>query len=130
MLDFSRVEKGGFLHCFERLALRGGGGSCAPEEVDGRDGPVAPIILNVIAQAGGLPMGEVIPPDHVHRHGVHPGEPGHLHDDSTGPTDPVNHPVPHGYPAVRERLDIGREGPEPTEAGGVRIPPLPRHIIA
>jgi hypothetical protein len=38
--------------------------------VDGRDDPVAPIMLDVIAKAGGLPMREVIAADHVHGRGV------------------------------------------------------------
>jgi hypothetical protein len=87
-------------------------------------------MLDVIAKAGGLPMGEVIPPDHVHGGGVDPGEPGHLHDDPASPSHPVDYSVPGRYAAVRERLDAGREGAEPVKESGVGIPPLPRQIIA
>jgi len=98
--------------------------------MDGCNRPVVPIMLDVIAKAGGLPMGEVIPPDHVHGRGVDPGEPGHLHDDPTSPSHPVDHSVPGRYAAARERLDAGRDGVEPAEESGVGIPPLPRQIIA
>jgi hypothetical protein len=74
-------------------------------------------------------MGEVVPADHVHGRGMHPGEPGHLHDAPAGAGDAVDHSVPGGHPAARERLDAGHEGPEPGEAGVVRIPPLVRQII-
>jgi hypothetical protein len=61
---------------------------------------------------------------------MHPSKAGHLHDDPAAPGHPVDHPVPGGHPAARERLNAGREGSEPAEAGVIWIPPQPRQIIA
>jgi hypothetical protein len=87
-------------------------------------------MLDPVTQAGGVPMGDIVPTHHVHGGGVYPREPGHLHDHPAGSGRPVDHPLSGRHPALGERLHLGHQDPEPTEAGVVRIPSLPRHIIA
>src|SRR5919108_1765174 len=36
-----------------------------PEEMDGGHGPVVSIILDVVAEAGGVPVVDVVPADHI-----------------------------------------------------------------
>lgn len=67
------------------------------------------IMLNVVAEAGPLPMGDVVPADHVHGRSVHPGEPGNLKDYPAGPGRTIGDAIARRPSAVGERLDAGRK---------------------
>jgi hypothetical protein len=109
---------------------RGGGGSCPPEEGGGGHSPALSIMLDAVPQARGVPMGDIVPAYHVHGRGVYPRKPGYLHDHPTGSGRPVDDPLSGRHPTLGERLHLGHQSPEPSEAGVVGIPSLPRHIIA
>jgi hypothetical protein len=102
----------------------------APEEMNGRHGPVGSILLDVIAQAGGVPMGEIVPAHHVRGRGVDPREPSHLEDHPAGPGRPIDHPVPSRHAAVRERLDPRGDRRQLAQERLARITPLERQVIA
>jgi hypothetical protein len=87
-------------------------------------------MLDAVPQARGVPMGDIVPAHHVHGRGVYPREPGYLHDHPAGSGGPVDDALSGRHPALGERLHRGHQGPEPTEAGVVRIPSVPRDIIA
>jgi hypothetical protein len=100
-----------------------GARSHPPEEVGGRDGPLAPVVLDVVAKAGGVPMGDVIPADYVHGRSVHPSKPGHLDNYPAGPGRAIEHSLPGRHPTLRERLHPGRKGPQPAQECRLRVPP-------
>jgi hypothetical protein len=101
-----------------------------PEEVNRRHGPVLAIRLHAVAEARRLPMRDIVPADHVHGRGVHPGEPSHLEDHAARPGHPVHHPLAGRDLALGERLRLGARSPEPTQPRVVRLTSRPRHIIA
>jgi hypothetical protein len=101
-----------------------------PEEVGRRDRPPAVAVLEVIAETGGLPVREIVPADHVRRRHMPPGEARYLQDYPTGAGRAVDHPVAAGHPALRERLDPGRQTLQEAQQGPTWIPPLPCQIIA
>jgi hypothetical protein len=74
-------------------------------------------------------MADIVPAHRVHGRGVYPREPGHLHDHPAGAGRPVDDTLSGRHPTLGEWLHSGHQGPEPTEAGVVRIPSVPRHII-
>jgi hypothetical protein len=101
-----------------------------PQEVNGGHGPVASIMLDAVAEASGVAVGDVVSPDHVHDCRMHPGQASHLHNDPAGAGRAVDHAVSSGHPTARERLDPGCELAEPVEERLIRIMPLERKIIA
>lgn len=116
------------------LGWRTGGGRCRlalypPEEVAGRDGPLAPVVRDVVAEAGGVAMRAVVPADGIHGRGVGPDEAGHLQDHSLDSSHTVDHPVSRRHPAVRERVNRGPEALQPVQDGGLGIPPLQREVV-
>jgi hypothetical protein len=91
---------------------------------------MTPIMRNVVAEAGRLPMRDVVPADHVHCRGVHPGESGHLQDHPAGPGRSVDDALARRHSAVGERLDAGRKRSQPVEERVPGITPLQREVIA
>ena len=57
-----------------------------------RDGPLAPVVHDMVAEAGSMAMPAVVPGDGLHGGGVHPDEPGHLQDHSLDSGHTVDHP--------------------------------------
>ena len=108
---------------------RGRPASHPPEQVGGRDGPQAPVVRDVIAEAGGVPMHAVVPADGFHGRGVDPDEPGYLQDHALDAGHPVDHPVSGRHPAMRERMDRGPEALQPVQDGVLGIPPLQREVV-
>jgi hypothetical protein len=109
---------------------KGNCGSCPPEEDGGGHGPALSIVLNAVAEAGGVPMADIVPAHYVHGRRVDRRDPGHLHDHPAGPSRAVDDALSGRHPALGEWLHAGHQGPEPTETGVVRIPSMPRHIMA
>jgi hypothetical protein len=100
------------------------------QEVDGRHGPVVSLRLDAVAEPRGVAVGDVVAPDHVRSRPMEPGQARHLHDYPASAGRAVRHAVSRRPPALRQRLDPGRQRAEPAQERLARILPLEREIIA
>jgi hypothetical protein len=88
------------------------------------------MMLDAVAETSGVAVGDVVAPDHVRGRPMYPGQARHLHNYPAGAGRAIHHAVSRRHPALRQRLDPGRQLAEPVEERLVRIMPLKREIIA
>jgi hypothetical protein len=87
-------------------------------------------MFDAVAEPRGMAVGDVVAPDHVRGRPMDPGQARHLHDHPAGAGRAVRYTVWGRHPALRQRLDPGRQRMEPAEGGLIRVMPLEREIIA